>query len=186
MRKLDHISRKWWFFVVLVASQSLLMPYASKNFQPDAISSNYLHYTSKFTSDGIRQLQYLFPSFIPFNLSPAGYTEKQDETYFQYICRSQLYPFYFYPKYSCDRTIWTKHSDRELNIPNINVVTYRITALIGVIIGLYNMVSFLNPHTVFLGILHIPLLTISLYCSILSYKIGENTNNKTVTVTDHT
>jgi len=172
MRKLDHISRKWWFFVVLVASQSLLMPYASKNFQPDAISS--IIYTTLQNS--------LQMGFGNYNI----YFQALSETYFQYICRSQLYPFYFYPKYSCDRTIWTKHSDRELNIPNINVVTYRITALIGVIIGLYNMVSFLNPHTVFLGILHIPLLTISLYCSILSYKIGENTNNKTVTVTDHT
>lgn len=61
-----------------------------------------------------------------------------------------------------------------LNIPNINVVTYRITAIIGFIIGIYNMFSFLNPHTTFLGILHIPLLTISLYCFILSYKINKN------------
>lgn len=57
-----------------------------------------------------------------------------------------------------------------LNLPRINIVTYRITAIIGVIIGLYNMLSFLNPYTVFLGILHIPLLSISLYCALLSYR----------------
>jgi len=58
-----------------------------------------------------------------------------------------------------------------LNIPRINIVTYRITAIIGVIIGLYNMLSFFNPNTINVGILHIPLLLISLYSCILSYNI---------------
>ena len=57
-----------------------------------------------------------------------------------------------------------------LNLPQVSIVTYRITALIGVVMGVYNMGSFLNPHTVFLGILHIPLLSISLYATILSYQ----------------
>ena len=52
------------------------------------------------------------------------------------------------------------------------MVTYRITAIIGVIIGLYNMMNFFNPHTVWLGVVHVPLLTISLYCAILSYKVN--------------
>lgn len=60
-----------------------------------------------------------------------------------------------------------------LNLPRINIVTYRITAIIGVIIGLYNMLFFFNPYTVFLGVLHIPLLSISLYCTLLSYKQKE-------------
>jgi len=58
-----------------------------------------------------------------------------------------------------------------LNLPKVNIVTYRITAIIGVIIGLYNMMNFFNPHTVFLGVVHIPLLTISLYSAILSYRV---------------
>ena len=58
-----------------------------------------------------------------------------------------------------------------LNLPKVNIVTYRITAIIGVIIGLYNMMNFFNPHTVFLGVVHIPLLTISLYSTILSYRV---------------
>jgi len=58
-----------------------------------------------------------------------------------------------------------------LNIPKINIVTYRITAIIGTIMGIYNMFNFLNPHTVYVGIMHIPLLTISLYCAILSYRL---------------
>ena len=58
-----------------------------------------------------------------------------------------------------------------LNIPKINIVTYRITAIIGTIMGIYNMFNFLNPHTVYVGIMHIPLLTISLYCTILSYRL---------------
>ncbi len=56
-----------------------------------------------------------------------------------------------------------------LNLPNVNVVTYRITAIIGVIIGLYNMMNFFNPHTIFLGVVHLPLVIISLYCAVLSY-----------------
>ena len=62
-----------------------------------------------------------------------------------------------------------------LNIPRINIVTYRITALMGFIIGLYNMLSFLNPYTINMGILHIPLLIISLYSFILSYRIKKLT-----------
>ncbi len=57
-----------------------------------------------------------------------------------------------------------------LNLLQVSIVTYRVTALIGVVMGLYNMMSFLNPHTVFLGILHVPLLSISLYAAILSYR----------------
>ena len=44
-----------------------------------------------------------------------------------------------------------------LNLPQVSIVTYRITALIGVVMGVY-------------GILHIPLLSISLYATILSYQ----------------
>lgn len=61
-----------------------------------------------------------------------------------------------------------------LNIPRINIVTYRITAIIGTIIGFYNMFAFFNPYTVNLGILHIPLLTVSLYAWILSYRIKKD------------
>ena len=59
-----------------------------------------------------------------------------------------------------------------LNLPKVNIVTYRITALIGFIIGIYNMFNFLNPHTVWLGFVHLPLVIISLYCAILSYRIA--------------
>lgn len=59
------------------------------------------------------------------------------------------------------------------NLPTVNIVTYRITAVIGFIIGVYNMFSFFNPNTVYLGFAHLPLLTISLYCAILSYKLKE-------------
>ena len=60
-----------------------------------------------------------------------------------------------------------------LNLPKVNIVTYRITALIGFIIGIYNMFNFLNPHTVWLGFFHLPLVIISLYCAILSYKVKQ-------------
>jgi len=64
-----------------------------------------------------------------------------------------------------------------INSPNINIAAYRITAIIGVIIGLYNMNNFQNPATVNLAILHLPLLIISLYAMYNSFKI-ENHGKK--------
>lgn len=60
------------------------------------------------------------------------------------------------------------------NLPQVNIVTYRITAIVGFIIGVYNMFSFFNPNTIYLGFAHLPLLIISLYCAILSYKLKKN------------
>jgi hypothetical protein len=57
------------------------------------------------------------------------------------------------------------------NIPKINIITYRITAIIGVIIGFYNMMNFQNPKMINVAILHLPLLFISFYAMIKSYRI---------------
>ncbi len=57
--------------------------------------------------------------------------------------------------------------------PKVNLATLRVTSLVGFIIGLYNMqVNFImSPKTRWWnGILHIPLLAISLYGLIISFK----------------
>jgi hypothetical protein len=57
--------------------------------------------------------------------------------------------------------------------PKVNVATLRVTSLVGLIIGLYNMhLNFLvRPGTLWWnGVLHIPLLTISIYGLIISLK----------------
>ncbi len=57
--------------------------------------------------------------------------------------------------------------------PRVNQATMRVTSLVGLIIGLYNMyVNFgIKPSILwFNGVLHIPLLVISIYCLILSLK----------------
>jgi len=57
--------------------------------------------------------------------------------------------------------------------PRVNLATLRVTSLVGLIIGLYNMhVNFIiSPSTHWWnGVLHIPLLVISLYGLILSLK----------------
>lgn len=64
-----------------------------------------------------------------------------------------------------------------LNIPKINIVTYRVTAVIGVIIGFYNMMNFRNPNTVNLALIHLPLLIISIYAMIKSYLLKEQTTS---------
>ena len=57
-----------------------------------------------------------------------------------------------------------------LNLPKVNYTTYRITSLVGVIIGAYNMMPFFNPRTVNIAVMHLPLLLISVYALVLSYK----------------
>ena len=66
-----------------------------------------------------------------------------------------------------------------LNLPKVNIVTYRITAIVGFIIGIYNMFNFFNPRTVWLGFVHLPLVIISLYCAILSYTAAPRKNHMT-------
>jgi len=56
--------------------------------------------------------------------------------------------------------------------PEVNVATMRVTALVGVIIGFYNVLMnfFIEPSLWWNGVLHIPLLTISIYSLILSFR----------------
>ena len=37
MQKLEKVSTKWWFFVILLAAQSVLVPFVSRNFDPQNI-----------------------------------------------------------------------------------------------------------------------------------------------------
>lgn len=59
----------------------------------------------------------------------------------------------------------------SLNFPRINVIPYRITSFIGIVIGLYNISNFQIPERVPLAIVHLPLLIISIYSFIKSFKI---------------
>jgi hypothetical protein len=62
--------------------------------------------------------------------------------------------------------------------PGVNLVTLRITGLVGMIIGLYNLPLnfFFDPSKLWWnGILHIPLLFISLYAFVLSFRHGQKT-----------
>jgi len=56
--------------------------------------------------------------------------------------------------------------------PRVNVATLRVTALVGAIIGVYNIMVnfFLAPSLWWNGVLHMPLLTISTYGLILSFR----------------
>jgi hypothetical protein len=59
--------------------------------------------------------------------------------------------------------------------PKVNLATLRVNSLIGIIIGLYNLASnfVISPAELWWnGVLHIPLLSISLYAFVLSYRKG--------------
>ena len=55
--------------------------------------------------------------------------------------------------------------------PTISLPIYRMTGISGTIIGFWNMMSFFNPSTFFLGVYHLPLFLISLYVLIDSFKL---------------
>lgn len=58
-----------------------------------------------------------------------------------------------------------------LYYPKVNIATLRVTSLAGTIIGLYNLLLnfFMNPNVLWWnGVLHLPLLIISIYALILS------------------
>ncbi|MCS6818409.1 MAG: hypothetical protein NZ522_00555 [Chitinophagales bacterium] len=56
-----------------------------------------------------------------------------------------------------------------VNFPQVNPITYRVTALIGAIIGFYNMLNFADPKLINLALLHLPLVIISVHALFKSY-----------------
>ena len=252
MEKLEKASRKWWFFVILLAAQSVLLPIVSRNFDPQNVSNMVSVTLGNAVQTNLGNLNILFQSLSLLMLVLLIVFKNKVRTLFnayvalsytafafiQNIAVTELYGFsvvtvnfamflfvayvwireLFNPKNNYDfsnfhwKYIWmiifalfayicpfTSHGEMDwnlahfftrntatafclttplfltiltLNLPRVNIVTYRVTAIIGVIIGLYNMMNFFNPHTVFLGVVHVPLLTISLYSAILSYKVA--------------
>jgi hypothetical protein len=55
--------------------------------------------------------------------------------------------------------------------PKVNAFAYRITAFTGLLYGLFNMTHFFNPQLRWMGILHLPLLVISL-CALLLPRVS--------------
>ena len=55
--------------------------------------------------------------------------------------------------------------------PRINMTTYRVTAMVGLIIGVYNMGQFASPAGFYLGMYHLPLLLVSLYALLSSKRL---------------
>lgn len=56
--------------------------------------------------------------------------------------------------------------------PTVNMATLRVTSFVGLLIGVLNMISWfvINPLAWWMGVLHFPLVTISLYAFIISFK----------------
>ena len=251
MEKLKKISARWWFFALLLLAQTVLMPFASRNFAPQDIGRiipftlanapqmqlgdwnilfqsvsllflvlllvfrnrvrtlfnayvalSYLAFAFiqnvafteqyGFSVVTVNLVMFLFVAYVWIReaLRPQGsydfgnfrwkYAWMIALALFAYWCpftlrgEADLNPLHFFTHNTATAFCLTTPAFLTiltLNIPKINIVTYRITAIIGTIMGIYNMFNFLNPHTVYVGIMHIPLLTISLYCTILSYRL---------------
>jgi len=57
-----------------------------------------------------------------------------------------------------------------LFFPRVPMFAFRVTAFNGLLYGLFNLTHWFNPGTLWLGVLHLPLLILSLLALILSYK----------------
>lgn len=251
MKKLEALTKKWWFFVAILILQSVAMPVSTQNFDQNKISdiiwttlgnsiqvkmSDYFIYFQIISLAFIILLiayknkfakafnAYVFISYIVFAfIQNIAITEiygvsvvtvnvimflfvayvwfkefllqKNDYSFanlnlkncwililaiIAYWCPlNQNMEFDFNPinfLYNGSALAFCLTTPlflaiMTINIPKINIVTYRITAIFGVVIGLYNMLSFMNPQTINIGIIHIPLLVISSYAMIKSYQI---------------
>ncbi len=252
MNKLKYISGKWWFFLILLVSQSLLLPFASRNFKMENIHDiiyvtlqnafqlrigdyNIYFQVLSFVMIALlilfkNRMQLVFNiyvavSYLAFTfIQNIAFTEKygisiitvnvvmflsvacvwifeifqlqNDYSFsnfkwkYSWMIVLSLFAFlcplspsgldfnllHFFNRNSATAFCLTTPlflTIMTLNAPKINVITYRITAIMGVIIGLYNMLSFLSPNTAFIGLIHVPLLLVSLYCAVFSYKIED-------------
>ncbi|MHA1383217.1 MAG: hypothetical protein ACTSR3_05630 [Candidatus Helarchaeota archaeon] len=61
----------------------------------------------------------------------------------------------------------------SLFYPNVNKHVLRIHSFVGIIYGIYNMSMLFIPYTFWMGFLHIPLMSISVYAFILPWIIKE-------------
>ena len=250
MEKLKRISTRWWFFALLLLAQTVLMPFASRNFAPQDIGRiipftlahapqtrlgdwnilfqsvsllflvlllvfrnrvrtlfnayvavSYLAFAFiqnvavteqyGFSVVTVNLAMFLFVAYVWIReaLRPQGrysfgnlrwkYAWMVVLALFAYWCpftlrgAADLNPLHFFTHNTATAFCLTTPlflTVLTLNLPEVNVVTYRITAVVGFIIGCYNMANFFSPGTAWLGFLHLPLLLISLYCAILSYR----------------
>ena len=250
MKKLEKASTRWWFFALLLLAQLVLMPVATRGFDPRRIAeivsvtisnapqvrlgqlnipfqalSLLLFVLLLVFRDRVRTLfnAYVAVSYLAFAfIQNLAVTERfgfslvtVNVVMFLFVAyvwiREALHPQNRYTfdnfrwkyawmvvlavfAYACPFTLrgepdlnplhfFTRNTATAfclttplfltvltLNLPHVNLVTYRITAIVGFIIGCYNMANFANPATVWLGSVHLPLVGISLYCAILSYR----------------
>ena len=250
MKRLEKASTRWWFFALLVLAQLVLMPVATRNFDPRRIAEivsvtisnapqvhlgrlnipfqalslllfvlllvfrdrvrtlfnacvalSYLAFafiqnlavTERFGFSlvTVNLVMFLFVAYVWIReaLHPQNrytfdnfrwkYAWMVVLAVFAYVCpftlrgEPDLNPLHFFTRNTATAFCLTTPlflTVLTLNLPHVNRVTYRITAIVGFIIGCYNMGSFFNPGTVWLGFLHLPLVSISLYCAVLSYR----------------
>lgn len=253
MKKLEEFSKTKWFFVILLAAQGVLLPFASRNFSMKNIGeivSATLDNAPQMNLGGLNfyfqslsllmivllfvfrsrmrkvfnmyvTLSYLFFAFFQniavterfgfsvvivnvimflfvayvwvLEIFQSKNSYDFGNFHWKYIWmfilalfaywfpftmgHLDLAPLHFFTRHSATAFCFTTPlflTILTFNLPKVNIVTYRITAIVGFIIGVYNMFSFFNPNTVYFGYAHLPLLIISLYCAILSYKLKKD------------
>jgi hypothetical protein len=69
-----------------------------------------------------------------------------------------------------------------LYFPHVNIVTFRLSAFVGLMFGGVNAITWfvLNPSMWWMGVLHVPLLLVSLLCFVLSLTVPRGSIRPTV------
>ena len=238
MEKLEKASTQWWFFVILLTAQSVLVPVVSRNFDPKNIqqmvyttlshapqghlggfnilfqSLSLLMFVLLFVFKN--KVRTLFNGYVALSYLAFAFIQNMavTERYGFSVVTVNLVMFLFVayvwiretlnPKNTFDlsnlrwkygaagstagsninatyqsgepltdvrasatNTIWWTWTAPASGSVQFNTIASEVY---DTVMGIYNMFNFLNPHTVYVGIMHIPLLTISLYCTILSYR----------------
>ncbi len=254
MEKLEKTTRKWWFFIIVLVLQFILVPFSTKNFSfnkiGDIIAFSFTHsielsmgaYYVYFQVVSIIILLllfifknkvaglftfYVFLSYLTFSFIPNISISEQYGVivvpvnivmilfiawvWFKELLESKnnysfsnlkwsnswlillsLFAYWLpidfgptYAKFDFKLSYFLFSGSSlafcmmtpvlltvlSLNIPKINIVTYRITALVGLIIGFYNMFKFQDPNRVDEAIMHLPLVIVSIYSLFMSYRI---------------
>lgn len=175
--RFESFLTSWKFFVLLVVLQFMVLPVATRNFQFEA-SGQII-----FATLGRAWINELYPYSTAFQLvallmiGALLYFRKRAARWFPVdlqTAQPDLHPVHLFTGISamafCPMTP-VFLAILSLSRPNINMTTYRVTAMIGLIIGCYNMGQFAAPNGFYLGIYHLPLLLVSLYALLSSKRI---------------
>jgi hypothetical protein len=181
LRKLETISTKRQFFVGLLLAQFVLLPFASRNFDLRDIGRIVSVTLSNAPQVHLGGFNSLFQSLSLLMFILLFVSKDRMKSLFNaYVAVSYL-AFAFIQNIALTEQY-------GFSVVTVNLVMFLLVAYVWIAevftpknsFDFSNfrwkyvwmmILSFFNPHTVYIGFAHLPLLIISLYCTVMSYRI---------------